>query len=136
VVIGGLGSLPGVVLGAVYVWGVTYFLPANYSLLATGIGILFILMIFPNGLGGIMYGLRDTILRRIAARRGMVVASLLADKRTYDVAADLGAEVLIADGSLPGPHEPQGDALPAEAGEPEPAYAAVSPYVAGGENSN
>jgi branched-chain amino acid transport system permease protein len=135
VVIGGLGSLPGVILGAVYVWGVQYFLPANYSLLATGIGILFILMMFPNGLGGIMYGMRDSLLRRIATRRGMVVPSILADRRTYAVSADLGAEVLIADGTLPPPH-PTGGALRVEAIDPDEAYAAVGPYKAGDGDLN
>ena len=118
VVIGGLGSLPGVILGAVYVWGVTYFLPSNYSLLATGAGILVILMFFQQGLGGIMYSLWDAVLRRVAERRNLVVPSLFADRRTYDLSADLGAEVLIADGSLPPPHTPSANgsgALPADA---------------------
>ncbi|HET6875116.1 MAG TPA: ABC transporter permease [Acidimicrobiales bacterium] len=92
VVIGGLGSIPGVILGAVYVWGATYFLHGGYSELATGIGILFLLMFFPDGLGGIMYGLRDTLLRRVAKSRGLIVPSLLADQRQYDV----GAEVLLS----------------------------------------
>lgn len=81
VVIGGLGSLPGAVLGAVYVRGAEFFLPPAYSLLASGIGILFLLIFLPEGLGGLVYSLRDTFLRRIARRRGIVVPSLLADKR-------------------------------------------------------
>lgn len=96
VVIGGLGSLPGVILGALYVWGVTYFLPANYTLLATGAGILVILLVLPQGLGGVMYSLRDGYLRRVATRRNIVVPSLLADRRTYQVGAvEVGAQVPI-----------------------------------------
>ena len=117
VVIGGLGSIPGVILGAVYVWGATYFLHGGYSELATGIGILFLLMFFPDGLGGIMYGLRDTLLRRVAKSRGLIVPSLLADQRQYDV----GAEVLLNRSGAP-PAE-----LPAEpVVEPEVVAAAAN----------
>ena len=81
VVIGGLGSLPGAVMGAVYVRSAEFFLPPAYSLLASGFGILFLLIFLPEGLGGLVYRVRDGFLRRVAARRGLVVPSLLADKR-------------------------------------------------------
>lgn len=82
VVIGGLGSLPGAVLGAAYVRGIQFFLPAWAQVFATGAGLLFLLLAFPAGLGGILYEWRDRILRRIAARNGIVVPSLVADVRT------------------------------------------------------
>lgn len=81
VVIGGLGSLPGAVMGAVYVRSAEFFLPPQYSTLATGVGILLLLMFLPEGLGGLVYNARDAYLRAIAKRRGLVVPSLLADKR-------------------------------------------------------
>lgn len=81
VVIGGLGSLPGAVLGAVYIRGAEFFLPPAYSLLASGVGILFLLIFLPEGLGGLLYSLRDTFLRKVAKRRGIIVPSLLADRR-------------------------------------------------------
>lgn len=84
VVIGGLASLPGAVLGAVYVYGVQYLLPPGWSVLATGAGIVALLMFFPGGLGDLVYRVRDTALRVIAIRRGLVVPSLLADRRTPD----------------------------------------------------
>jgi branched-chain amino acid transport system permease protein len=76
VVIGGLGSLPGAVLGAVYIRGAEYFLPAGWDLVAGGVGILALLLLLPEGLGGLLYDLRDRYLRRVARRRGLVVASL------------------------------------------------------------
>jgi branched-chain amino acid transport system permease protein len=79
VVIGGLGSLPGAVLGAVYVYGVQYLLPAGWSVFATGAGIVVLLMFLPGGLGELVFRVRDGILRRIAARHGLVVPSLVAD---------------------------------------------------------
>lgn len=81
VVIGGLGSLSGAVLGAVYVYGVQYLLPPGWSLLATGAGIVMLLMFMPGGLGDLVYRGRDWLLRTIAVRRGLLVPSLLADAR-------------------------------------------------------
>jgi branched-chain amino acid transport system permease protein len=79
VVIGGLGSVPGAVLGAVYVYGVQYLLPAGWSVFATGAGIVVLLMFLPGGLGEIVFRARDRVLRLIADRRGLVVPSLNAD---------------------------------------------------------
>jgi branched-chain amino acid transport system permease protein len=90
VVIGGLGSLPGALLGATYVHGVDFFLPAEWQFLATGAGLLLVLLLFPSGLGGVLADVRDTALRKVAARRGLVVPSLLADVRVED---DGGAAV-------------------------------------------
>jgi ABC-type branched-subunit amino acid transport system permease subunit len=84
VVIGGLGSLPGVLLGATYVWGTQYFLPAQWTFLATGAGLLLILMILPGGLGAVLYDTRDWLLRQVAKRRKLVVPSLVADVRVEE----------------------------------------------------
>jgi branched-chain amino acid transport system permease protein len=81
VVIGGLGSIPGAILGAVYVRGAEFFLPPEWELIATGIGILVLLLIAPEGLGGIVYAVRDRFLRWVARRHDLYVPSLLADVR-------------------------------------------------------
>jgi branched-chain amino acid transport system permease protein len=81
VVIGGLGSLPGVLLGAAYVWGTLYFLPGEWTFLATGAGLLLILMVLPGGLGAVLYDSRDWLLRQVAKRRRLVVPSLVAGVR-------------------------------------------------------
>jgi branched-chain amino acid transport system permease protein len=93
VVIGGLGSLPGAVLGAVYVRGADFFLPLDWQFLATGVGLLAVLLLFPSGLGGMLADVRDGVLRWVARRRGLVVPSLLADVRV-EVAA--GQDVALA----------------------------------------
>jgi len=96
-VVGGLGSVPGALLGAGYLTFVDYssFTREQLSrLLASGVGVLAILLVKPAGLGGAMYDLRDALLRRVARRRGIVVPSLLADVR---VDADAGADAT-ADG--------------------------------------
>jgi ABC-type branched-subunit amino acid transport system permease subunit len=81
VVIGGLGSMPGVLLGAAYIWGTEYFLPGQWQFLATGAGVLLILMVLPGGLGSVLYDVRDWLLRQVAERRRLVVPSLVADVR-------------------------------------------------------
>jgi branched-chain amino acid transport system permease protein len=81
VVIGGLGSLPGAVLGAVYIRGAEFFLSHGWSDLASGFGIVLLLIASPGGLGELLYRLRDDLLRRVAHRRGLIVPSLVADVR-------------------------------------------------------
>jgi branched-chain amino acid transport system permease protein len=80
VVIGGLGSLPGALLGATYVQGADFFLPSEWKYLASGVGLLFILLIFPGGFGGLLAIGRDTWLRWVAKRRNLIVPSLMGER--------------------------------------------------------
>src|SRR5262249_28732898 len=67
----------------------------------SGAGILILLMFLPEGLGGLVYSIRDGLLRRVAKRRNLVVPSLLADvrvERQQEAEVDLGA-VLSTNGS-------------------------------------
>jgi ABC-type branched-subunit amino acid transport system ATPase component len=75
VVIGGLGSIPGALLGAFYVRGVTWALPLDWQIFATGAGLLVVLLVFPGGLGAAFADLRDVLLRVVARRRGLVVGT-------------------------------------------------------------
>ncbi|MBA3303456.1 MAG: ABC transporter permease [Acidimicrobiia bacterium] len=81
VVIGGVGSVPGALLGALYLRGAQWFLPQDWQFVASGVGVLFVLMVLPGGLGGLLYQLRDNWLRWVAGRHGVVVPSLVADVR-------------------------------------------------------
>ena len=107
VVIGGLGSVPGAILGATYVRGAEFFLTGAWSLVASGGALLLLLMLLPGGLGELLYRCRDGLLRMVARRRGLIVPSLLAD-----VAADSNAEVplplraAVPDASAPAPAPP------------------------------
>ena len=84
VVIGGLGSVPGAILGAVYVQGAKYFLPNQLTFFAGGLGLLLVLMALPGGLGSLLYQARDGYLRIVANRRKLLVPSLFADARDLD----------------------------------------------------
>jgi branched-chain amino acid transport system ATP-binding protein len=70
VVVGGLGSLGTAVLGALYVRGAEYELQGALQLLATGAGLLVLLLWVPGGLGSIAIGIRDRFVRWAAARHG------------------------------------------------------------------
>jgi len=84
VVIGGMGSMTGAVIGAVYVRTIQFYLPAQYQFLATGFGMLVLLLVFPGGLGEIVFRVRDRWLRRYAEKHEIVVPSLVADKRVEE----------------------------------------------------
>jgi ABC-type branched-subunit amino acid transport system ATPase component/ABC-type branched-subunit amino acid transport system permease subunit len=74
VVIGGMGSVSGALIGAIFVIGIPAIAPNNalVGLLTSSIGLLVVLLYFPRGLNQITYGVRDAILawaeRRIGAR--------------------------------------------------------------------
>ncbi|MHB8680508.1 MAG: ATP-binding cassette domain-containing protein [Acidimicrobiales bacterium] len=74
VVVGGLGSVPGALLGALYVESAQYFLKNGAAeLLSTGAGLLVLLMIVPGGLGELLYAARDRLLALLARTRGISV---------------------------------------------------------------
>jgi branched-chain amino acid transport system permease protein len=82
VVIGGVTSLPGAMLGATYLGVLQYGgLGPRAQVLATGAGVLILLMVAPGGVAQAFYGGRDAYLRLIAKRRSLLVPSLVADRR-------------------------------------------------------
>jgi len=97
VVVGGLGSISGAVLGATFVYGVQYFLPSEYAFLATGAGLLLVLLLVPGGLGALFGDARDGLLRIYARRKGIRVPSLLADTLVEPVVAPDGPLEALAD---------------------------------------
>jgi len=80
-VIGGVGSTTGVLLGVFALRWVEQLVSSTVRLLVTGTGLLVILYALPGGLGQAVLNLRDRALRIVARRHGVVVPSLLADRR-------------------------------------------------------
>jgi branched-chain amino acid transport system permease protein len=70
VVVGGLGSLSGGLLGAVF-FELMGHLPGAWQYLAQGVGLLVILMIAPEGLGWLYFAARDRLLATFVKRRGI-----------------------------------------------------------------
>lgn len=96
VVIGGMSSLVGPILGALYVLGIPFFLEdliEGVSLLATGAGLLLLLMFLPGGLAEAAFRTRDRFLRWIAARNHIHVPSLVADSVEDSAEADSSLEL-------------------------------------------
>jgi ABC-type branched-subunit amino acid transport system ATPase component/ABC-type branched-subunit amino acid transport system permease subunit len=69
-VIGGLGSLAGAVIGAIWIVGLPAFWPHNnlVPLLTSSIGLLIILLYIPGGFTQIAYWCRDQLLHRLERR--------------------------------------------------------------------
>ena len=65
-VIGGVGSLGGAFLGALYLRGTQWFITApEWQLLSSGAGVLLVLLVLPGGLGGMWVRARDLVVHRI-----------------------------------------------------------------------
>src|SRR5205823_4767585 len=67
-IIGGLGSVGGALLGTAYLMGVPFFgthFNRYAGLLATGIGLLLLVMFLPGGLARIAFAGRDWLARRV-----------------------------------------------------------------------
>ncbi|MEX0874157.1 MAG: ATP-binding cassette domain-containing protein [Actinomycetota bacterium] len=79
VVVGGLGSIPGALAGAMYVKGAEYFFQGALQLLTTGAGLLILLLVVPGGIGQLLYRARDAGLRWAARRAGVEVSGLVHD---------------------------------------------------------
>ena len=71
-IIGGLGSVAGPILGALWVRGIPQIIPEELDdlvrLLTSSIGLLVLLMYFPGGLLQIIYSIRDKLLERADRR--------------------------------------------------------------------
>lgn len=94
-VIGGLGSLAGAISGVlvfqflaaldkVSVFGLFVLDMGKVRPLISGSGLLVVLLAFPGGFAQIASRIRDRFLRIVADRRGIIVPSLVADKRRDD----------------------------------------------------
>ena len=70
VIFGGMGSILGGFLGAVFVEAILFFWKTSSALeqLGTGLGLLIILFIYPAGLGGLVYKVRDFIVKKIVPK--------------------------------------------------------------------
>jgi ABC-type branched-subunit amino acid transport system ATPase component/ABC-type branched-subunit amino acid transport system permease subunit len=84
-VVGGMTSVGGAIAGAVVYEGLHYVGQtkglAGLDTLGVATGALFVLTFAPGGLAQVGFAIRDALLRRIALRRGLIVPSLLADRR-------------------------------------------------------
>lgn len=74
VIIGGLGSIPGALLGAVFLYGIPVLFPGSevVQLLTGAIGVLIVLLFLPGGLVSLVWKARDALIARIVrSERGL-----------------------------------------------------------------
>jgi branched-chain amino acid transport system permease protein len=74
-VIGGLGSPVGAILGVGIVQTAYHLLPDSWKLLATGSGVLLVVMFRPGGLSGLPVWIRDAAIRILLPRARRDTAS-------------------------------------------------------------
>jgi hypothetical protein len=78
-VLGGLGSIAGPVIGTAFVAVIGTVMGTLGVQVAVGTLVVVILLVSPGGLGALVFQIRDSALRRIADREGILVPSLIAD---------------------------------------------------------
>ncbi|MGB8652266.1 MAG: ATP-binding cassette domain-containing protein [Mycobacteriales bacterium] len=109
-VVGGLTTPVGALLGATYFEGVRLLGPAlgipHLEVLATGVGLLALLLVLPGGLASAVLRVRDGWLRRVAVRHEVAVPSLVRDAGPSEgpapapvrLPADHGDALLVVEG--------------------------------------
>ena len=101
VVIGGLGSVSGAVIGAVWIIGLPAFFPNNQlvPLFTSSIGLLVMLLYFPGGFAQIGTSIRDSLIRLAERRAGPPPAkqATTLPKRHTATASPTAASVPTAD---------------------------------------
>jgi len=76
VIIGGVTTPLGAIIGAAYWIGLGNLLPVRWQILASGVGVLVVLLVLPSGVGGLFYRLRDRWLARVARQHNVVAPGL------------------------------------------------------------
>jgi branched-chain amino acid transport system permease protein len=92
-VVGGLGTALGAFLGSLYFNGTFFWLTGSWRILASGIGVLGVLLVAPGGLSGLWYDLRDLTIRWFGKRQGIVEGDGGHDIESDEALADLDRPV-------------------------------------------
>jgi ABC-type branched-subunit amino acid transport system ATPase component len=87
VVIGGLGSIGGALLGVVAIELAVHLFP-QYQLIITGTGLLVVLLVLPGGLATALVAARDRLLNWVAKRRGIDLTPAAAGATAVDRAVE------------------------------------------------
>jgi ABC-type branched-subunit amino acid transport system ATPase component/branched-subunit amino acid ABC-type transport system permease component len=95
-VIGGISSLAGTLVGVAFVQGLILAVP-RLALVFTGAALLIVLYAAPGGIGQLLEGLRDQVVRRLARRRGIELVEGFADG-SADVAPAAAASAFTGGG--------------------------------------
>ena len=83
-IVGGIGSTMGAMIGSLFLFGTIWWLRGDWSIFATGFGVLTVLLIAPGGISSLLYRFRDWVLTQLALKRDIKVPSLIADDQIPD----------------------------------------------------
>jgi branched-chain amino acid transport system ATP-binding protein len=98
VVVGGLTSVWGAIFGAIALRYAEYVVSGGLQLIVSGAGVVFLLLVFPGGLGEVGLRIRRFGLGRVARRRGLTETSAAAgDDAVFE-------RVMAPDGQSPATH--------------------------------
>lgn len=103
VIFGGVTTITGAVLGALWVRGIPFFFGSNIGLISSGMGLLVVLLLLPGGLSSLVFSLRDRLVAWLTGESVDVVTD--SDERPRPVLAPRPAP----------PPEPQGTPAPVPA---------------------
>ena len=103
VVVGGLTSVWGAVLGAMALRYAQYFVSGGLQLIVTGAGVLVLLLVFPGGLGEAALRVRRRALDLVARRRGLADEGPVDDEPIF--------ERVLSSEEAPSTPEPQADTV-------------------------
>ena len=67
-----------------FLFGTIWWLRGDWSIFATGFGVLTVLLIAPGGISSLLYRFRDWVLTQLALKRDIKVPSLIADDQIPD----------------------------------------------------
>ena len=132
-VVGGLGSIPGALLGTLFLQSTEWFsdvfsarLQGAFTFIASGAGLLYVLYAVPGGFGSLLYRMRDHYLTRVAERRGIHVTSMMGEAQPApevipsappsEPARDGAGRVAASLASREWPDDPRDDAFALPAG--------------------
>ncbi|MGO9913002.1 MAG: ABC transporter permease subunit [Acidimicrobiales bacterium] len=73
--VGGLGAASGAVIGAALIEGSSVFLPPSWQLFPSALGVLVVLLAYPEGLSGPLFAARDALGALAARRSGKAVTT-------------------------------------------------------------
>jgi ABC-type branched-subunit amino acid transport system ATPase component/ABC-type branched-subunit amino acid transport system permease subunit len=102
-VLGGITSITGAVLGALWVEGIPRLLGEGYALLSSGLGVILILLLMPGGLASLVFTLRDRFVAFVVGRRPASAPATEAAAAAEDTAPRAGLRV--ASGQMATEHQ-------------------------------
>src|SRR5207253_7977704 len=68
-ILGGATTVTGSILGAAWIRGIPYAFGSRAGLLSSAFGVLVVLLVFPSGLAGLAFRVREFFVRRVTGQR-------------------------------------------------------------------